>query len=101
MRSLNDFIDMLHKFNSIKYGEIVLTGKCLNEDKRLIEVEGISNDVKIGDKLHKYEILFEGDKFCLKNKRDLITKGKRYKFIIEPFADKRRFKFYKYKIELV
>ena len=101
MRSLNDFIDMLHKFNSIKYGEIVLTGKCLNEDKRLIEVEGISNDVKIGDKLHKYEILFEGDKFCLKNKRDSITKGKRYKFIIEPLPDKRRFKFYRYIIELI
>ena len=101
MRGLNEFMDMLHIYNSIKYGEIVLTGKCLNEEKKLFEVEGISNDVKIGDTLHKYEILFEGDKFCLKNKRDLITKDKRYKFIIEPIAEKRRFKFYKYKIELI
>ena len=101
MRGLNEFMDMLHIYNSIKYGEIVLTGKCLNEEKRLFEVEGISNDVKIGDKLHKYQILFEGDKFCLKNKRDTIREGTRYKFVIEPLADKRRFKFYRYTIELV
>lgn len=101
MRGLNEFMDMLHIYNSIKYGEIVLTGKCLNEEKRLFEVEGISNDVKIGDTLHKYQILFEGDKFCLKNKRDTIREGTRYKFVIEPLADKRRFKFYRYTIELV
>ena len=101
MRGLNEFMDMLHIYNSIKYGEIVLTGKCLNEDKRLFEVEGIWNDVKIGNTLHKYQIMFEGDKFCLKNKRDSITKGKRYKFVIEPLADKRRFKFYHYTMELI
>jgi hypothetical protein len=101
MRGLNEFMDMLHIYNNIEYGKIVLTGKCLNEDKRLIEVEGISNDVKIGDTLHKYQILFEGDKFCLKNKRDTIREGTRYKFVIEPIAEKRRFKFYRYTIELV
>ena len=102
MRDLNQFMDMLHIYNSIKNGEIVLTGKCLNAEKRLIQVEGVWNDVKIGDSLYKYMILFEGDKFCLKNKRDSIIEGKRYKFIIEPIADTRRFKFYRYNItELV
>ena len=100
MRDLNQFVDMLHIYNNIKYGEIVLICKCLNEDKKLFEVSGISNDVKIGDTLHKYQILFEGDKFYLKNKKDSIAEGKKYRFVIEPIAEKRRFKFYKYRIEL-
>ena len=100
MRDLNQFVDMLHIYNSIKCGEIVLFCKCFDEEKRLFKVDEVSNDVKIGDTLHKYQILFEGDKFCLKNKRDSIAEGKKYKFIIEPIAEKRRFKFYKYRIEL-
>ena len=101
LRNLNQFVDMIHLYNITRYGEIVLTCKCLDEDWRLFEVEEGWNEVEIGNTLRKYQLMFEDDKFCLTNMRDSITKGKRYKFVIEPLSVKRRFKFYRYTMELI
>jgi hypothetical protein len=101
MRDLNQFMDMLHIYNNIKYGEIVLTGKCLDENKKLIEVEGISNDVKIGDTIHRYPVMFDRTYFRINNKSQEFTEGSKYRFVITPIAQKRRGLSYEYQVELI
>lgn len=99
--SLNEFVNMLHDYNNIRQGEIILTAVCLNSKRKSFDVEMINHDVKIGDTIHRYPVMFDRTYFVIKNKYQEFTEGSKYRFVIIPIAQKRRGLSYEYKFELI
>ena len=98
---LNEFVNMLHNYNNISQGQIILTAVCLNSKRKSFDVHIIDPDVKIGDTIHRYPVMFDRPYFTIKNKSQEFTEGSKYKFIITPVAQKRRGLSYEYKFELI
>ena len=99
--NLNSFVDMLKDYNDLRAGKIVLTAVCLNSKKKSFDVKDLYHDVKKGDTIHRYPLMFSSCYFRIYNKYQEFNEGSKYRFVILPIAMKRRGDYYKYKIELI
>ena len=98
---LNEFVNMLHDYNNIRQGQVILTAICLNAKRKSFDVKVIDHDVKIGDTIHRYPVMFDRTYFRINNKHQEFTEGSKYRFVIIPIAQKRRGLSYEYQVELI
>ena len=98
---LNEFVNMLHDYNNIREGQVILTAICLNAKRKSFDVKVIDHDVKIGDTIHRYPVMFDRTYFRINNKPQEFIEGSKYRFVIIPIAQKRRGLSYEYKFELI